>query len=426
MSEEHDAYAALRHPGYRRLLSGAVLASLAAEAQAVAVGWELYRRTGSALTLGLAYLAQFLPVLLLALPAGQTADRFNRKGVFQLAVGAAALASLGLAALSATQGPIALVLVCLLLSGAARAFAAPARSALLPQVVPPEALANAVTWNSSGWQLANVAGPALGGVVLAVSAPAVYLLAAACSAACIVLLIPVRPREVARAPASRSLASLLAGARFVWRSELLLAAITLDLFAVLLGGAVALLPVYAADILGVDEVGLGCLRAAPALGAMLMALALAHRPPLRRPGRSLLLAVAGFGVATIVFGFSRDYTLSFVMLALTGAFDNVSVVVRGTLMQVLTPDEMLGRVAAVNSVFISSSNELGGFESGVTAWWWGPVASVVVGGVGTLAVVAFVAWYWRGLLGLGPLHKLGQPGPEEAEALAEEETARVP
>ena len=408
MPEAHDPYAALRRRDYRLLLAGGVLASVGGEIQAVAVGWELYQRTHSAAPLGFAGLAQFLPVLLLALPAGQAADRYSRRVMFQVAQATAAVAALGLAVLSFWQGPVELVYPCLLLAGVARAFSAPARSSLLPQVVPPEELGNAVTWNSSGWQFANVAGPAVGGAVIAVMggrAATSYVLAALCALTCIVLLFPVRPRygSSRRAPA-RSVASLFAGVRFVWRTELLLAAITLDLFAVLLGGATALLPIYAQDILHVGAVGLGWLRAAPALGAFLMALSLAHRPPLRRPGRALLTAVAGFGAATIVFGVSGNFWLSFAALAATGALDNVSVVVRGTLMQTLTPDEMRGRVAAVNSVFISSSNELGAFESGATAALFGPVISVVGGGVGTILVVLLVTARWPRLLGLGPLH----------------------
>jgi hypothetical protein len=201
---------------------------------------------------------------------------------------------------------------------------------------------------------------------------------------------------------------LLEGVRFVWRTELLLAAITLDLFAVLLGGATALLPIYASDILHIGPAGLGWLRSAPALGAVFMALVLAHRPPLRRAGRALLWSVAGFGAATIGFGLSRDPLLSFVLLALTGALDNVSVVVRGTLMQMLTPDALRGRVSAVNSVFISSSNELGAFESGMTAEWFGPVASVVGGGAGTILVVSAAMLRWPRLLALGSLHSAGE------------------
>jgi MFS family permease len=408
MAEAHDPYAALRHPDYRLLLAAGVLASVGAEIQATAVGWEIYQRTGSAAALGFAGLAQFLPVLLLALPAGHAADHYSRRLLFQLAQGAAGVASLGLAVLSFWQGPVALIFVCLVLAGAARALGAPNRSSLLPQVVPPEALTNAVTWNSSGWQFANVAGPALGGAALAVSggrAGPAYLTAAFCSLLCIVILAPIRQRWMSpRPPGARSLASLAAGVRFVWRTELLLAAITLDLFAVLLGGATTLLPIYARDILRVGPVGLGWLRAAPALGAFIMAVWLAHRPPMRRPGAALLLAVAGFGAATIVFGFSTTFWLSFLMLATTGALDNVSVVVRGTLMQTLTPDEMRGRVAAVNSVFISSSNELGGFESGVVAALFGPAASVVSGGVGTIVGVLLTALRWPRLVQLGPLH----------------------
>jgi MFS family permease len=403
MPGDHDAYAALRQRDYRHLLGGGVLASIGAEVQAVAVGWELYERTRSPALLGLAGLAQFLPVLTLALPAGQIADRYNRKFVYQCAQGMMLLASLGLAGLSWSHGPVPLVFACLLLAGAARALSAPSRISLLPQVVPEQALANAVTWNSSGWQFANVAGPALGGALIALSRQAVdaYLTAGLCSLGCIAVLVPIQPRSTARPPAERSLASLLAGARFVFRTKLLLAAITLDLFAVLLGGATALLPIFARDILKVGPEGLGWLRAAPAIGALLMGVLLAHRPPLRRAGLSLLLAVAGFGIATIVFGLSKNVYLSFAMLALTGALDNVSVVVRGTLMQLLTPDEMRGRVAAVTTIFISSSNELGAFESGMTAAWFGPEWSVIGGGIGTLVVVVLVALRWPSLLRLG-------------------------
>ena len=405
MPGAHDPYAALRHRDYRCLLGGGVLASVGAEVQAVAVGWEIWQRTGSAALLGLTGLAQFLPVLLFALTAGQAADRFSRKYLFQTAQAAMALASLGLAALSWFSGPIPLVFVCLFLAGTGRAFSSPARSSLLAQVVPDEALGNAVTWNSSGWQAANVTGPALGGVVIAVAgmaAPA-YVLAAACALACVLLLAPIRLRASPRPVEARSLAWLFAGVRFVWRTEVLLAAITLDLFAVLLGGATALLPIFAKEILGVGPAGLGWLRAAPALGALAMAVALAHRPPLRRAGRTLLLAVAGFGLAWVGFGFSRHFGVSLALLALVGALDNISVVVRGTLMQRLTPDEMRGRVAAVTSVFISSSNELGAFESGITAEWFGPVGSVVAGGIGTLVVVLVVMLAWPNLTRLGAL-----------------------
>jgi MFS family permease len=439
----HDPYAALRVADYRRLLGVVVLAGLGAEMQAVAVGWELYQRTGSAAALGLTGLAQFLPVLLLSLPAGHVVDRHNRKVVLLLALGLSTLASLGLATLSLLQGPVPLVYVCLALAGTGRAFSAPARTALLPQLVPARLLGNAVTWNSSGWQLASVSGPALGGLTLAVSsgqAAVAYLLTASCIVVAGILIAPVRPRtpaerdngettqRKARIPSAGSLRDLLAGVRFVLRTDLLLAAITLDMFAVLLGGATALLPIYASDILHVGPAGLGWLRAAPALGAVLMALALAHRPPLRRAGRALLWSVAGFGLATIGFGLAENAILSFVLLALTGALDNISVVVRGTLVQTLTPDDLRGRVAAVNSVFIVCSNELGAFESGMTAAWFGPVISVVAGGVGTILVVLAVAFRWPQLLRLGALHSLGQAAPAQPPPIIEdrEETLAAP
>jgi MFS family permease len=411
MQGEHDPYAALRHRDYRNFLAGAVLASIGGEMLAVAVGWEVYQRTPDERTgkllLGLTGLAQFLPVLLLALPAGQAADRYSRKVLLQLAQLTMALAAVQLALISWCKGPIWLVFVCLVVIGCSRAFSMPSRVALLAQLVPADCLASAITWNSSGWQTASVIGPALGGGVIAIGGtPALtYLLTGMCGLACVLLLVPIRPREVARpmVEEARSLSALLAGVRFVLKTELLLAAITLDLFAVLLGGATALLPVYASDILGIGSFGLGLLRAAPAIGALVMAMILAHRPPLRRAGRALLLAVAGFGLATIVFGVSRDPVLSFAMLALAGALDNISVVVRGTMMQLLTPDSMRGRVSAVIAVFISSSNQLGEFESGLTAWLFGTVESVVGGGVCTIVVVVCVMLRWPMLRRLGAL-----------------------
>jgi MFS family permease len=422
MSTVHDPYRALRHRDYRLLLAAGILASIGGEIQALAVGWELYARTQNAAALGLAGLLQFLPVLLLALPAGYAADHYSRRLLFQLAQVTEAAASLGLAILSFWQGPVPLMFACLVLGGIARAVRSPTRSSLMPQVVPAEDLGNAVTWNSSAWQFANVSGPAFAGLSIAAahgqSGPT-YLLAAACSLVCVLLLMPIRPRQSGAAPRlQRSMSSILAGVRFVWRSELLLAAITLDLFAVLLGGATALLPIYATDILHVGATGLGWMRAAPAMGALVVAVLLAHRPPLRRPGVALLLAVAGFGAGTIVFGLSHLFWLSFAMLAITGGLDNISVVVRGTLMQTLTPDEMRGRVAAVNSIFISSSNELGEFESGTVAALLGPMTSVVSGGIGTILVVLGVMWTWPRLFTLGPIYRV-EYSPNETNETAE-------
>jgi MFS family permease len=422
MPELHDPYAALRHRDFRLLLAGIVFSSVASEMTAVVVGWELYDRTGSAADLGYVGLAQFLPVLLLSLPAGQAADRFSRRGLLTAAQTLMATAALGLAAISVNRGPVPLIYLLLVLAGVSRAFSAPARWALLPQVVPALVLGNAVTWNSSGWHLAAVCGPALGGLVVALYGAAnAYLLAAGCALACATLALAIRTRPRPQHGEPASLASLSAGIRFVWRTRLILATITLDLFAVLLGGATALLPMFAKDILHVGPAGLGWLRAADPLGALAMAFLLAHRPPLRRAGRALLAAVAGFGLATIGFGLSTHPVLSFGLLALVGALDNVSVVVRGTLVQSLTPDAMRGRVSAVNAIFIGSSNYLGAFESGITAQWFGPVLSVVGGGVGTLLVVLLVMLRWPEVLRLGPLHSrelaaLGEGGLKKPEA----------
>lgn len=405
MQDQHDPYAALRSRDYRLLLTGSLLAHTAGEMQAVGVGWELYRRTGEPAALGLVGLAQFLPVFLLSLPAGHAADRYNRKGLLLLAQALAALASGGLAALSFVQGPVPLYYVCICLAGISQAVSMPARWSLVPLVVPDRDLHNAVTWNSSSWQIASLLGPALGGGILGwlEQAAPTYTAAAGFALASAACALPMRPRISQRQTETVSLASLMAGLRFVWQTKPILATITLDLFAVLLGGATALLPIFQKDVLGVGPAWLGWLRAAPSLGALLMALVLAHRGPLRRPGWAMLWSVAGFGAATVGFGLSRDPWLSFGLLALTGALDNVSVVVRGTLVQVLTPDAMRGRVTAVNGIFISSSNELGAFESGVTAQWFGPIISVIGGGIGTIVVVLAVAAAWPEVLRLGKL-----------------------
>jgi MFS family permease len=404
MADAHDAYAALRLPDYRRLLGGGVIASLGAEMLATAVGYEVLERTESALALGLVGLAQFLPVLLLALPAGYLADHFDRRYVLIGALTIMGSAATGLAVLSLTAGPIPIVYLCLVLIGVGRAFSAPARQSLVPQLVPLEMLPNAVAWNSTGWQLANMAGPALGGFMLWwFDYATAYIAAATAAAICIVLVGGIRPLKRATRRAATSLWDLLAGVQFVWRTKPILATMTLDLFAVLLGGATALLPIYARDILDVGKHGYGWLRAAPSIGAFVTALALAHRRPFEHPGRAMLGAVAGFGAAIIVFGLSESFWLSLVMLALTGALDNVSVVIRGTLVQTLTPDAMRGRVAAVNIIFISSSNELGAFESGVVARFFGPVVSVVSGGVGSILVVLTVLGLWPQMWWLGRL-----------------------
>ncbi|MBX6311941.1 MAG: MFS transporter [Isosphaeraceae bacterium] len=411
----HDPYAALRHRDFLLFLLASAVATIGGEMQSVAVGWQLYEWTGSPLALGLVGLVQAVPVVLLVLPAGHVADRFPRKGIVIATQSLMAIASIGLAVASQRRGPIGLVYACLGLAGVASAFAFPARWAFLPQLVPTSVFGNAVTWRSSVWQVSAVLGPALGGYLLGQtrSPTMIYLVDAGCSVVVLAIVATIRGRPQERPAEPFSLDSLLAGVRFVRGTPLILAAITLDMFAVLLGGAVALLPVYAREILRVGPEGLGWLRTAPSLGAVSMALLLAHRPPLQRAGKALLWAVAGFGVATIIFGLSRDYRLSLVMLFLTGAFDNVSVVVRATLVQVLTPDAMRGRVSAVNSVFIGISNELGSFESGLAARLFGTVPAVVLGGIGTILVVLIVALVWPQVGQLGALEKLGRDDQAE-------------
>jgi MFS family permease len=416
MAGPHDPYAALRYADYRRLLAGTTLSSIGRQCLTVAVGWELYKRTDSAAALGYVGLVQFLPVIVLTLPAGHAADRLDRKRLVATAQALTGCAALGLAALSLFQGPIVLIYLCLLLTGIAQAISMPARWALISQVVPPAALANAVTWNSSVLQISFVLGPALGGLAIAdENAAGAYFLAAGGTLLAAVLMLGIRPHASERPREPMSLQSLLAGLAFVRRSKLILATITLDLFAVLFGGATALLPIFARDILQVGPVGLGWLSAAPSLGAIVMGVILAHGVQLRRAGWTLLWAVAGFGVATVIFGLSENFWLSFAMLALTGALDNISVVVRGTLVQVLAPDSMRGRISAVNALFISSSNQLGAFESGITAYWFTPVWSVVGGGIATVLVVGIVALVWPEVLRLGALHEVkGVESPEPA------------
>jgi hypothetical protein len=406
----HDPYAVFRDRDYRRFLLAGMAATIGGQMQNVAVGWELYERTSSPLALGLVGLAQVTPVILLAIPAGQLADRHSRKGLIIIAHGILFAAAAGLAFLSSVRGPIGLSYLVLVLTGVGQALNRPTRWSILPQIVSRELLLSAITWNSSTWQIAAMAGPALGGLVIAVSggSGACYVINAACSGLVIALTATFRLRGVVQDSRPVTLDSLLAGLRFVRRNELILATMTLDMIAVFLGGATALLPIFARDILRIGPAGLGWLRAAPSIGSFLMAILLAHRPPMRRAGRSLLWAVAGFGLATLVFGLSRNPYLSFAMLFLSGAFDNISVVVRQTLVQGLTPDEMRGRVSAVNTIFIASSNELGEFESGIAARLVGSVPAVVLGGVGTILVVLGVVSIWPGLARLGSLHDIRQ------------------
>ncbi len=392
----HDPYMALRYRDFRLLSIGTMISALGSQMVGVAVGWELYERTSNPFYLGMVGLVQMLPVLLFSLHAGQIADRFDRKGIVQISQAMLALCSLGLAAWSYTHGSLVLVFGCLLLIGVARAFSGPAGSSLLPQMVPPTAFMNAATWSSSSGQLAAVVGPGLGGLMIARfgSATGVYLVDTVAALTFFGMLLLIPRRAVTTVSEAATMESLLAGVRFIYRTKVVLASITLDLFAVLFGGAVALLPVYAKDILQVGPTGLGWLRTAPSVGAILVALVLAHRPPFKHAGKTLLWVVAGFGAATVVFGLSRSFWLSLAMLALLGGFDGISMVIRHTLVLVKTPDAMRGRVNAVEGVFIGASNELGAFESGLVATVFSPVIAVVSGGIGTILVVIFIALAW--------------------------------
>jgi MFS family permease len=422
--ERHDPYAALRYRDFRLVVAGRFVATLGEMMVSVAIGWELYQRTNSALALGFVGLTLVIPVLLLSLPAGHMADHYNRQRIVVLAQVLLLFASLSLAALSWTQGALPLVYGALFLIGVGGAFSGPAASTLIPQTVPPETFEKATTWSSSSWQLAAVIGPALGGAVIAITGGAtlVYLLDACGSVIYIVLILLIRARP-ATPPAKRetTVRSLAEGLRFLRGSQVLLAAITLDMFAVLLGGATTLLPIFAKDILHVGPVGLGWLRAAPSVGAAVMALALTHTPPFKRAGRTLLWAVIVFGLATIVFGLSQNFYLSLVALLVLGAADNISVVIRHSLLLLRTPDAMRGRIAAVNGIFISASNELGGFESGLVAWLFTPVISVVLGGVGTILVVLAVAYFTPEMRRLGAL----APTPQAEQSLVREVEAEA-
>jgi MFS family permease len=413
-----DPYAAFRVPAYRSYLLGWIIAMLGTRIQSVAIGWEMYQRTGDALALGMVGLAQALPTMAFALPAGFLADKFNRPRLMMLSLALMTLTSLALAWLSYTQGSVAAMYLFLFLDATAVTLGRPARSALMPQLVPKHVFPNAVMWNTSLMQISAVVGPALGGLVVAFNVPLAYVITAASSLIYMVMLARLRFEHDVKAVGAATFQTLVAGIRFVFEKRIILVMISLDMFAVLLGGAVYLLPIFAEDILQVGATGFGWLRAAPAVGALVMALLLIYLPPMQRAGRTLLLSVAGFGLATIVFGLSTSFGLSFIMLFLTGAFDNVSMVVRQTLIQLLTPDHMRGRVSAVNSIFIGASNELGGLESGVVAHYLGPVFSVVSGGIGTLLVVGATALASPELRRFGPLTDAAvqESTPEETKA----------
>jgi len=370
---------------------------VALEMQSVAVGWQVYEITHRALDLGLVGLAQFLPGIIFFLAAGHAADHFDRRRLVMVCYGGFAICS-GLLLYIAGRGtgsvrPIYLVIVLL---GVVRSFNGTASRALLPQLVPEEHFHNAVAWNASVFQGATILGPSVGGLLYAVfhGAAPVYAMAMATSLVAAVLTLKIKLRPILRRREPVSLTTVLAGFRYIWDHKLVLGSISLDMFAVLLGGAVALLPIYAREILHTGPWGLGLLRSAPGAGAAAMAILLAHRPLKGRAGPTLLWSVACFGVFTIVFGLSRNLLLSLAALGVAGAADMISVVIRATLVQLATPDAMRGRVIAVDMIFIGTSNQLGEFESGLTAQWFGTVPAVVLGGVGTLVVIALWAWWF--------------------------------
>jgi MFS family permease len=381
---------ALRNPAFRWYLVARLFGMIGFQMQGVAVGWQVYGLTHKPLDLGYVGLAQFVPSLLLSLIAGDVADRFERRRLLMLCYGILAACTGGLALIARTPSPhVEWIYLVLVLVGIGRAFAGPAAQALVPNLVPSEQFPNAVAWSSSIWHVAVVAGPAVGGLVYAASSSAtVYLVAAVLQLVALAAIgvLPI-PRVLPKSEGG-SWRRLLAGLEFVWRKKIILGAISLDMFAVLLGGAVALLPVYAKDILHTGPTGLGLLRSAPAAGATVMSLLLAFRPLERRTGYVMFAGVFVFGLATVVFGLSRNFWLSAVALVVLGAADMISVFVRSNLVQLATPDGMRGRVSAVNLAFIGVSNELGEFESGAVAAWLGAVGSVVLGGIGSCAVVA--------------------------------------
>jgi MFS family permease len=440
-SKAHDPYAAFRFGDYALFTAGNLLSITGRLMLAVAVEWEIYARTHSATALGLVGLAIAVPVVTLSLPAGHLADRFSRKHIILISQIFSAVTSLalalvswkhlsipsipllregnhalaGIAAIFERHRPafhfddasIPLIYLLLFLGATARTFSWAARSSFFPTLVPRDAFANAVTWNNSVFQIGSVVGPALSGLLVAyVGFPFVYLLDALCASAFFLLVLLIRrSRQVRDRTEASTWKSLMAGLRFVFRRKVILATITLDLFAVLLGGATALMPIFADQILHCGPVGLGWMRAMPAVGAFGTALAVAHLPPMKHAGRALLWCVTGFGIATILFGLSKVFWLSLGLLFLMGAFDSVSVIIRGSIVQLVTPDEMRGRVSSVNNIFIGTSNEFGALESGLTAALFGPVISVVAGGIGTILVVAGVALRWPESRRIGALDR---------------------
>jgi MFS family permease len=441
LAPKHDPYAAFRSRGYRYFTTGNLLSIIGRQMLAVAVEWEIYRLTHSATALGLVGLVFAVPIVGFSLPAGHLADRLSRKHIILVSqvfsvITSALLAIVSWQHLNIPQLPmlracnhglsaiagvfeqhqqtfhfddasVPLIYLLLFVGAIARTFSWAARSSFFPTLVPRDAFSNAVTWNSSVFQIGSVVGPALSGFVVAHRGfSIVYAIDAITSALFFLMVLPIpRAKQIRERKEQSTWKSLAAGAKFVFSKKVILATITLDLFAVLLGGSVALLPIFADQILHCGPVGLGWMRAGPAIGAFVMALLVAYLPPMRNAGKTLLWCVAGFGIATVVFGLSKAFWLSLLMLFLAGAVDSVSVIIRGSIVQLVTPDEMRGRVSSVNNIFIGTSNEFGALESGLTAALFGPVISVVGGGIGTILVVLGAAWKWPDIRKIGALDR---------------------
>ncbi len=399
-----DTFAALRVPNFGRYIVALFTLTLGIQIQGTVVGWQIYDLTHDPLALGFIGLAEALPAISMSLFAGHFADTHDRRRIALSAivvlVGCSAalwwLAHASPAGLQALTSPgrVRAIYAVIVVSGVARAFLQPARQALSAELVPRELYSNAITWRSGSWQLAAVLGPALGGLLYAVGGTTLgYLVDGLLMVAAVIMMMQVRHTSPVRESTGEPMRdAILGGLRFVMSEPLLLSALALDLFSVLFGGAIALLPVFAGEILKAGPTGLGLLRAAPSVGAVITGVLLTRFPPFAHTGRNLLVAVTGFGLCTIGFGLSKSLPLSMALLAVGGAFDMVSVVIRSLMLQMRTPEALLGRVSGVNQIFIGSSNEIGAFESGVTARWWGAVTSVVVGGMATIVVVATVAW----------------------------------
>ncbi|MEP6810987.1 MAG: MFS transporter [Chthoniobacterales bacterium] len=436
---KHDPYGAFRYRNFSLYAAGNLASVIGRQMLMISLEWEIYARTNSATALGLVGLVTALPVVLLSLPAGHIADRYSRRIIILCTQAVSAVCSVALAVISwnhlAIPGwrilrmgngwleavarmferhasyqfadfSLPLIYAVLLVSATCRTFGWAARAAFFPKLVPREIFSNAVTWNSSLFQIGSVVGPSVAGVLLVRAGfPFIYLLDAVCALTFFGLVLPIQSGDQGGRAESNPWESLRAGVRFVLSRKVILATITLDMVAVLLGGATALLPLFADRILHCGTIGLGWMRAAPGIGAFVMALLIAYLPPMKQAGKTLLVVVGGFGLATIGFGLSRTLWFSLAMLFLTGVFDSVSVVIRHTIIQLLTPDEMRGRISAVNNIFIGTSNELGALESGLTGALFGPVVSVVAGGLGTILVVLGVSTFWPETRKIGALDK---------------------